>query len=216
MTVQLPIPDYTAARQAMVDSQLRPQGVSDPLVVAAMATVPRELFVPEEFRPLAYSDRSVPLGGGRRLSPADATGLLLTALAPRPGQKALVVGAGTGYAAALLSEIGLDVVALDSNPALLSVAAERGLNTVQGPLETGSAKDAPYDLILIDGAVGHVPDELTDQLRDGGLIGYAAIDRGVTRLAVGRKAANAVGIRTIADSAVDPLPGFTRPRAFTF
>ena len=216
MTIQLPVPDYTAARQAMVDSQLRPQGVSDPLVVAAMASVPRELFVPEEFRPLAYADRSVPLGGGRKLSPADATGLLLTNLSPRPGQKALVVGAGTGYSAAVLSEIGVDVVALDSEPALLSVAAERGLNTVQGPLEAGSAKDAPYDLILIDGAVEYVPDELIDQLRDNGLIGYAAVDRGVTRLAVGRKAANAVGTRMIADSAVDPLPGFTRPRAFTF
>jgi len=216
MTIQLPVPDYTAARQAMVDSQLRPQGVSDPLVVAAMAKVPRELFVPEEFRPLAYADRSVSMGGGRKLSPADATGLLLTALAPRPGQKALVVGAGTGYAAALLSEIEVDVVALDSDPALLSVAAERGLNTAHGQLEAGFAAGAPYDLILIDGAVGHVPDELTDQLRDGGLIGYAVIDRGVTRLVVGRKAANAVGTRTIADSAVDPLPGFTRPRAFTF
>jgi len=216
MTVQLPVPDYTAARRAMVDSQLRPQGVSDPLVVAAMASVPRELFVPEEFRPLAYSDRSVPLGSRRKLSPADATGLLLTALAPRPGQKALVVGAGTGYAAALLSEIGLDVVALDSDPALLAVAAGRGLTISQGPLKAGFANGAPYDLILIDGAVEHLPEELTDQLRDGGLIGYAAIDRGVTRLAVGRKAANAVGIRTIADSAVDPLPGFTRPRAFTF
>jgi protein-L-isoaspartate(D-aspartate) O-methyltransferase len=216
MTVQLPIPDYTAARQAMVDSQLRPQGVSDPLVVSAMASVPRELFVPEEFRPLAYSDRSVPLGGGRKLSPADATGLLLTSLAPRPGQKALVVGAGTGYSAALLSEIGVDVVALDSDPALLSVAAERGLMTVQGPLEAGHAKDAPFDLILIDGAVDHVPDELIGQLRDGGLIGYAAIDRGVTRLAVGRKSGGSLGMRTIADSAVDPLPGFTRPRAFTF
>ena len=216
MTVQLPVPDYAAARQAMVDSQLRPQGVSDPLVVAAMRKVPRELFVPEEFRRLAYTDRSVPLGGGRKLSPPDSTGLLLTAMAPRPGQKALVIGAGTGYAAALLSEIGLDAVALDSDPALLSVAAGRGLNTTQGPLDAGLADGAPYDLILIDGAVEHLPDEITDQLRDGGLIGYAALDRGVTRLVVGRKAANAVGTRTIADSAVDPLPGFARPPAFTF
>jgi protein-L-isoaspartate(D-aspartate) O-methyltransferase len=216
MTVQLPVPDYAAARQAMVDSQLRPLGVSDPLVVAAMASVPRELFVPEEFRPLAYADRSVPLGGGRKLASADATGLLLTTLAPRPGQKALVVGAGTGYSAALLSEIGVDVVALDSDPALLSVAADRGLNTAQGPLEAGLAAEGPYDLILIDGAVEHVPEALIGQLRDGGLIGYAAIDRGVTRLAIGRKAGTALGTRTIADSAVDPLPGFTRPRAFTF
>ena len=216
MTVQLPVPDYSAARQAMVDSQLRPQGVSDPLVVAAMTSVPRELFVPEEHRPLANTDRSVPLGGGRKLSPADATGLLLTALAPRPGQKALVVGAGTGYSAALLSDIGLEVIALDSDPALLSVAAGRRLNAALGPLEAGVAEHAPYDLILIDGAVEHVPEAIVGQLRDGGQIGYAVIDRGVTRLAVGRKAGGALGTRTIADSAVDPLPGFMRPQAFTF
>jgi protein-L-isoaspartate(D-aspartate) O-methyltransferase len=116
----------------------------------------------------------------------------------------------------VLSEIGVDVMALDSDPALLSVAAERGLNTAQGPLEAGLARDGPYDLILIDGAIEHIPEDLVDQLRDGGLIGYAAIDRGVTRLAVGRKAGTALGTRTIADSAVDPLPGFSRPRAFTF
>ena len=200
----------------MVDSQLRPQGVNDPLVVAAMSSVPRELFVPEELRSQAYSDRSVPLGNGRNLSPADSTGLLLTALAPRPGQKALVVGAATGYVAALLSEIGLDVVALDSDPALLSVASARGLTTAQGPLESGLPKGAPYDLILIDGAIEHLPEVLTDQLRDGGMIGFASIDRGVTRLMIGRKSSGAIGIRSIADSSVDPLPGFAIPRAFTF
>jgi protein-L-isoaspartate(D-aspartate) O-methyltransferase len=216
MTVQLPVPDYQAARQAMVDSQLRPQGVNDPLVVEAMASVPRELFVPEEHRPLAYSDRSVPLGGGRKLAPADSIGLLLTALAPRPGQKALVVGSGTGYTAALLSEIGLDVIALESDRGLIQVAADRGLATASGSLEGGHPAGAPYDLIIIDGAVDYVPDALADQLRDGGQIGYAAIDRGVTRLAIGRKAGGAVGSRTIADGAVSPLPGFKRPAAFTF
>jgi protein-L-isoaspartate(D-aspartate) O-methyltransferase len=216
MTIQLPVPDYEAARQAMVDSQLRPQGVNDPLVVAAMATVPREQFVPEENRPLAYLDRSVPLGSDRKLSSPDATGLLLTAIAPRPGQKALVVGAATGYSAAVLAEIGLDVVALESEAAFVGSAASHGLTVVNGPLEAGHAKAAPYDIILIDGAIEHLPDTLVDQLRDGGSVGYAAIDRGVTRLTVGRKAGGSIGLRSIADSGVAPLPGFSRPRAFTF
>ena len=216
MTIQLPVPDYAAARQAMVDSQLRPQGVNDPLVVAAMAKVPRELFVPEEHRALAYLDRSVPLGADRKLSPPEATGLLLTAIAPRPGQKALVVGAATGYSAALLADIGLDVVAVESEAAFVGTAASHGLTIVNGPLEAGHAKGGPYDVILVDGAIEHLPETLIEQLRDGGTIGYAAIDRGITRLTIGRKAGGALGVRAIADSGVSPLPGFSRPRAFTF
>jgi len=200
----------------MVDSQLRPQGVSDPLVVAAMGRVPREQFVPEAHRPLAYLDRSVPLGADRKLPPPEATGLLLTAIGPRPGQKALVVGAATGYSAAVLADIGLDVVALESEATFVGSAASHGLTVVNGPLEAGHAKAAPYDVIIIDGAIEHLPDALVDQLRDGGMVGYAAIDRGVTRLAIGRKAGNSIGLRSIADCGVAPLPGFSRPRAFTF
>jgi len=216
MTIQLPVPDYAAARQAMVDSQLRPQGVNDPLVVAAMARVPREEFVPAEHRALAYLDRSVPLGEGRQLPPPEAVGLLLTAIGPRPGQRALVIGAATGYSAALLADIGLDVVAVESAAEFVGSAASHGLTIVNGPLEAGHAKAAPYDLILIDGAIDHLPDTLIDQLADGGMVGYAAIDRGVTRLTIGRKAGGAIGLRSIADCGVPPLPGFSRPRAFIF
>ena len=114
MTAHAPIPDYAAARQAMVNSQLRPQGVNDPSVIAAMSLVPREQFVPDEQKPLAYVDRSVPLGEGRALPAAPVLGLLLTALAPVRGERALVVGAGTGYAAAVLKEMGIDVDARGS------------------------------------------------------------------------------------------------------
>ncbi|MFL6763216.1 MAG: protein-L-isoaspartate O-methyltransferase family protein, partial [Sphingomicrobium sp.] len=79
MTVHAPVPDYAAARQAMVDSQLRPQGVNDPAVIAAMSLVPRELFVPESERPLAYADRAIPLGEGRAMPAPEVPGLLLTA-----------------------------------------------------------------------------------------------------------------------------------------
>src|SRR5215211_6185483 len=94
MTAHAPIPDYAAARQAMVDSQLRPEGVSDPAVIAAMSLVPREQFVPDEQKLLAYIDRSVPLGEGRALPAPAVLGLLLTALAPVRGERALLVGAG--------------------------------------------------------------------------------------------------------------------------
>ena len=95
MTAHAPVPDYDAARQAMVDSQLKPQGVNDPSVIAAMSVVRREKFVPEEQRPLAYIDHAIPLGEGRAMPAASVPGMLLTALAPMRGETALVVGAGT-------------------------------------------------------------------------------------------------------------------------
>ena len=216
MTAHAPIPDYAAARQAMVDSQLRPEGVNDPAVVAAMSAVAREKFVPEEARPLAYIDREVPLGEGRALPAPAVLGLLLTALAPLRGERALVVGAATGYSAAVLAEMGLDTTALESSATLSAAARKNRVNLTEGPLEAGHGKSAPYALILIDGAVEVIPDALVDQLEDGGRLGAAIIDKGITRLVIGRKAGNGFGYHTIADAAVPSLPGFQRPRAFTF
>ena len=198
MTVHAPIPDYAAARQAMVDSQLRPQGVSDPSVIAAMSLIPREKFVPEEQKPLAYVDREVPLGEGRALPAPAVLGRLLNALAPLPGERALLVGTSTGYAAAVLKAMGVEV------------------GTTDGSLGDGQGKSGPYDFVLIDGAVEYLPDELVDRLKDGGRLGGAIVDQGITRLIVGRRAGGGFGYVTIADAATPVLPGFQRPRAFTF
>jgi protein-L-isoaspartate(D-aspartate) O-methyltransferase len=216
MTVQTPIPDFAAARAAMVESQLRPQGVSDPAVIQAMGRIARERFVPKPARVLAYVDRSVAIGDGRFLVAPAVLGQLLTEMRPEPGQRALVVGAGTGYSAAVLSAIGLDVVALEVSPELASQARSNGVKIIECPLPQGHAKNAPYDQILIDGAVQYLPDALVEQLADRGRLGAALIERGVTRLIVGRKAGDAFGYLSIGDSGVPVLPGFTRPRAFTF
>jgi len=216
MTVQAPVPDFKAARLAMVENQLRPQGVTDPLVLDAMGSVERERFLPGHTRPLAYVDRAVAIGEGRFISSPAVVGQLLTQMAPEPGQRALVVGAGTGYSAAVLAHIGLAVVALESDAALAAHPRDLGVNVVEGPLEAGHAKRAPYDQILIDGAVELIPQPIIDQLADGGRLGTALVDRGVARLVVGRKAGGAFGYLSIADAGAPALPGFTRPRAFTF
>ena len=216
MTVHAPIPDYSAARAAMVDSQLRPQGVSDPAVLQAMATEPREQFLPEQSRPLAYVDRAVAIGPGRFLAAPAVLGQLLTQMAPERGQRALVVGAGTGYSAALLAAVGLEVVAVESAPELAGKARELGIEVIEAPLEAGHRPGAPYDQILIDGAVELIPDAIIAQLADGGRLGTALVDRGVTRLIVGRKSGGAFGYLSIGDSGVPALPGFTRAKAFTF
>ena len=208
--------DYSLARRTMVDNQLRPQGVTDRGVLAAMGKLERERFVPEAARALAYFDRSVRIGEGRSLMPPAALGRLLTEAEPRPGERALVVGSGTGYSAAVLREAGLDVVALESDQALATQAGAAGVETVVGALKEGWSRGAPYDLILLEGAVEEVPTALAKQLAPGGRIAGAIIDRGVARLSVGTSAGGSIGWRSLADSDVGSLPGFERPRAFTF
>lgn len=216
MTIPAPVPDFAAARAAMVDSQLRPEGVNYPPVAEAMAAVKREDFVADEARDIAYIDRTVPIGAGRSMSPPAVLGKLLTEMAPVAGERALVVGSGTGYSAAVLNEMGLKVTALECSSSLVARARELGIETVEGPLAEGWKSGAPYELILIDGAVEHIPEAIIGQLADRGRLGTVLIDRGISRLAVGRKAGGGFGIHTMADSGAAALPGFGRPRVFTF
>ena len=208
--------DFSLARRVMVDNQLRPQGVTDRGVLAAMGKVERERFVPEQARALAYFDRPLTIGEGRAMMPPAALGRLLSEAAPQPGQRALVIGSGTGYSAAVLKEIGLEVVALEQDEALAAAANAAGVDSVIGERANGWAKGAPYDLMLLDGAAEEIPAALGKQLAPDGLLVGAIVDRGITRLVVGRCANGAIGLRSIADSDVEPLPGFERPRAFTF
>ena len=216
MTVQLPIPDFGAARRSMIDNQLRPVGVTDRAVLEAMGSVPREQFVPEDNRPLAYADRSLPLGGDRYMMAPAVLGQLLTQMAPQQGEKALVVGAGTGYSAAVLGAMGCQVTALECSPELVARAREVKVRAVEGPLAAGHNAGAPYDLILIDGAVEHLPDAIIRQLADGGRLGAALMDSGVVRLIIGQKVSGAFGHFSIGDAGVAPLPGFAKPRVFQF
>ena len=149
-----------------------------------------------------------------------ALGRLLTQAAPRDGETALLVGAAPGYAAAVLERLVGSLVAVEEDPelAVLAKAALAGTSVklVEGPAAKGWAKGAPYALILIDGAVEFVPDALIGQLRDGGRLAAAIVEQGVTRLAIGRKAGEGFAMAAFADAAAAVLPGFARPRAFTF
>ncbi len=210
---------HEAARAAMVASQLRTSGVNDARVVAAMAQVAREDFLPESQRAFAYRDRSLPLGNGRAQNPPLATGLLLTEARIEAGEKVLVIGAAGGYAAAIAARVGADVTAVEEDADLLALARTAlgdGITLVQGPLTAGAADGAPYDLLLIDGAVEQIPDALAQQLRDGGRVVTGLLDRGVTRIASGVRTASGVGLAHIVDSECAVLPGFAKPRGFQF
>lgn len=211
---------FEPMRRAMVASQLRTTGVNDPRVVAAMGEVARERFVPAERTALAYADALVPLGGGRALNPPMAVGRMLTEAHLNGRERALVIGAATGYSAALLARLAGSVIALEEDATLAAFAREAlagtGVELVEGPLAAGWAGRAPYDFIMIDGAVEHVPQEIIDQVADGGEIALGLLDRGVTRLASGRVVAGAFGTSVYADAEMTILPGFERPRGFSF
>jgi protein-L-isoaspartate(D-aspartate) O-methyltransferase len=212
--------NFDLMRRAMIASQLRTTGTNDPRVLAAMGEVARERFVPRARLPLAYADALVPLKPGRDLNPPMALGRLLTQAAPRPGERALLIGAATGYAAAVLERLVGSLVAVEEDPELAGAAkaalAGTGVELVEGPLAKGWPKGAPYDFILIDGAVEFVPEPLIGQLRDGGRLAAALLENGVTRLAIGRKAGDGFAMAAYADAAAAVLPGFIRPRAFVF
>ena len=200
----------------MIDSQMRPQGVNNPAVVEAMSKVAREKFVAAEARPVAYSDRAVPIGSGRLMSSATVLGLLLTEIAPVGGERALVVGCGTGYSATVLRALDVSVVGLECDAELAAEARANGVDVVEGPLEQGWKKAAPYDFILIDGAIEYIPDPIVAQLTPVGRLGTSLIDRGIARLVVGRRAGDGFGLHSIADFGAAALPGFIKPRGFTF
>ena len=212
--------NFEQMRRAMVASQLRTTGVNDPRVVAAMGAVARERFVPEARCALAYADAPVPLGHGRALNPPMALGRMLTEARLRGHEKALVIGGATGYSAAVLARLVASVTAVEEVPELAAFArkALAGTNValVEAPLNQGHASDAPYDFILIDGAVETVPQIIVDQLGDGGAFALALLDEGVTRLCIGRVVAGAFGTTAVSDAAAAVLPGFDKPRGFSF
>ena len=212
--------NFEHMRRAMIASQLRTTGTNDPRVLAAKGEVARERIVPRDRSPLAYADALVPLKPGRDLNPPMALGRLLTQAAPRAGEKALLVGAASGYAAAVLEKLVGPLVAVEEDAELTAEAkaalAGTQVRLVEGPLTEGWAEGAPYDFILIDGAVEFVPDALSGQRRDGGRLAAAIVEQGVTRLAIGRNAGEGFAMAAFADAAAAVLPGFVKPRAFVF
>lgn len=206
--------NYSSMRTAMVESQLRTSDVDDQRVIAAMAKVPREAYVPAERRSMAYVDRPIPLAGGRALNPPLVTGRLLTEAQIAPGDKVLLIGAATGYAAALLVDMGAVVTAVEEE-GVLEIAVP-GITVVRGALNAGAADGAPYDVLFIDGAVEEVPATLVQQLAEDARVVTGVADRGVTRLSSGRVVAGVLGLNSLVDIEMVVLPGFGAPKAFVF
>ena len=192
----------TAARRAMIDSQLRVSGVNDTRVLAAFADVAREDFVPEAARGHAYIDRAIPLGEGRALAAPLVHGLMLVEARATPVDRALVVSGGSGYLAAVLRPLVSSLDEID--------AADLG-----APRADGQAGD-DYSLVLIDGAIGALPAGLGVRLAEGGRIVTGLVERGVTRLAIGRKVAGQISLLTLGEIGIPVLSEFAPAKRWSF
>lgn len=210
-------------RHAMVASQLRTNAVSDQRILVAMNTLPREAFVPDAVRAMAYRDTALPVAGGRAINLPMVTGRLLTEAYLERSDRVLLIGAAGGYTAAILAQIVAEVVAVEEDAALAALAREAlsgagvaNVRLVEAPLAAGAADHGPYDVLIVDGAIQHVPDALVGQVKTGGRVVTGLIENGVIRLASGRKTDGGFGLAPFLDSDCVVLPGFATPQGFRF
>lgn len=217
--------DYALARLNMVESQIRTNKVTDPAVIDAFESVPRELFVPKAKRGIAYADEALEIGSGRYMLEPMVLARLLQAAMPGPADVALEVACGTGYATALLARLVSTVVGIDEidplveqGNATLSDLEIDNAALVSGPLMDGYRKQAPYNVILIGGAVDTLPDEFFGQLAEGGRLvaveGGTAVGPGVAVLY--EKMSGRLGRRMLFDAGTPMLAGFRREPGFVF
>ncbi len=175
--------------------------------------------MPAALAGVAYMDRGESRSAMAGLH-GSVTGRMLVAAAIRPGQRVLLIGSATGYTAALLVRLGAEVHAVEEQAELMAIAraavTDGNIRWIEGPLNAGAPDAAPFDRIIVEGAIETLPDTLTAQLADGGRLVAARRDGAVTRLVHGVKAGGAVPLRSFADMDVVPLPGFVAPAGFAF
>ena len=221
--------DFQTARRAMVDGQVRTSDVTDLGLIAAMLEVPREAFVPEDRAALAYLDRDIVIADATATEPARylmkpmVLARLIQAADPSPQDRVLVIGAGTGYAAAVMSRLAAGVVALEENEALsqkarsvLASLGSRNVTVVHGSLADGAPGSGPYDVVLIDGGVETVPDRLCGQLSSSGRLVAVVMAGPIGKAELFHPVNGKFRGRELFDANAPVLPGFSVAPAFVF
>ena len=217
--------DFALARRNMVEGQLRPNRVTNTALLGVVGRLPRERFLPDALRSVAYADDDVPLGAGRVLMEPMVLARLIQALQPQPAHKALVAASGRGYGAALLAGLVASVVAVEADAAMAKAAEETfrslsiaNVRQIAGNPEAGEAASAPYDALLIEAAVRQIPQALLDQLAEGGrlvtIMAGAPGTMGVATLVL--KEGGVTSGRPLFDAGTPALPGFSPAARFTF
>jgi protein-L-isoaspartate(D-aspartate) O-methyltransferase len=214
--------DFNTARRNMIECQLRPNKIVDEALIASMADAPRERFLPEELRGVAYVDEDLRISPGRSLLEPAIMARLLQELMLDPGDAVLDIASGTGYAAAVMARLAGSVFALESDPALQAKAAELfadlaldNVVPVEGGLTAGCADHAPFNAILIEGAVDSVPQAILDQLADGGRLAAIVMDKGIGRATLYRKDGAHLSHRVLFDAYVPELAEFAAAPGFS-
>lgn len=220
--------DFAAARATMVDCQVRTVDVTDYDVLDAFLTVPRELFVPESLRPFAYIDEdikvSAPDAAPRYVMEPGPLARLVQLAEIGAGDRVLDVGATTGYTAAILARLAASVTALEQDAALAKVATDNlaalgieNVAVVTGPLVAGYPAGAPYDVILIEGAIEELPEALGNQLAEGGrLVAVVGSNGLAAKATLFTRSGGSVTGRPAFNTHIRPLPEFARPKTFVF
>ena len=214
--------NFAAARHNMVESQVRPNGITDHRIIDAMAQVKREDFVPAERKTIAYLDEDVQLKEGRFLIEPMAFARMIHLALIKPTDKVLVVGAGTGYGAKIISMLAKSVVALESDSELAGLArgflaGAGNIEVVEGGLAEGHAAGAPYDVIIVEGRIAAVPESLFAQLANEGRIVAAVGNRDVSKMQIATLTDGHRSSRSAFDVSIAPLPGFpVEKAAFVF
>jgi protein-L-isoaspartate(D-aspartate) O-methyltransferase len=211
--------DLEAARIAMVDSQVRPNDVTDRRLIAAMGAIPRENFVPESRRASAYADAMVEAAPGRWLIAARDFSKLVNLAAIREDDRILDIAPGTGYSSAVLARLGAGVVALEQDEAATKILKDKvagvpGVEVLAGSLKAGAPSKAPFDVIFVNGAVEEVPQAWLDQLAEGGRLAVAVSEAGVRRARIYTRSGGKTAYRTPFDTAIPMLPGFEKAAEF--
>jgi protein-L-isoaspartate(D-aspartate) O-methyltransferase len=210
--------DFAAARHNMVESQVRPNGITDHRIIDAMAQVKREDFVPAERKTIAYLDDDVQLKEGRFLIEPMAFARMIHLALIKPTDKVLVVGAGTGYGARVIAMLAKSVVALESDAELVALArgflaGATNIEVVEVSLAEGNAARAPYDVIIVEGRIAAVPESLFAQLANEGRIVAAVGNTDVSKMQITTLADGHRSSRFAFDVSIAPLPGFAPEKA---
>jgi len=216
--------DFAAARLTMVESQLRPNKVTDEGVLDAFLAVPRERFVPPALASTAYVDDDLPLGGGRFLMQPMVLARLIQLAQIGPGDAVLEIGAGAGYGTAIAARLAGSVVGIECDAKLAASAAARltelalgNAAVIEGPLAQGYRARAPYQVVLFEGRVAHIPDAIAAQVAEGGrIVAVLGDPGGMGRAALLTRSSGVLSQRPVFDAAVPALPGLERAPSFVF
>jgi len=218
------MPNFSLIRQNMVKGQILPENVTNPFVIDSFLNIPREYFVPHQLARIAYMDAHFPLYKDRVLLRPATLARLLEALNPHPSEKILYIAGGTGYGPALLGQMGIRVIALDSED-ILTQETERllrelkltSVEVVLGPLDKGWVAESPYDKIIIEGSVDCIPETLITQLKEGGeIITLKVYEEGRNEGVKYIKRKKNLTMVSLFDAFAPRLEAFQKTKAFVF